>query len=201
MARTLYHLENCPGCEKVRLALALEKLEFTSHLVDPDDREPVRLISGQTQVPVLVEENGKVVLESNRILKYLARREDAGLLPRGRRDQELTWILIGHTDNVLGPICKSLKTRKSPDGENLGEDDLAVIERRLEHELGVLEGMLERGPFLFGERPTIADIGMHAHLNRLDHVRGLTIPDDLVRVSGWYYRVQSMGNPERAKRI
>ena len=75
MSRALYHLEKCPQCEMVRLALALGGLEHESHEIDPDDREPVRLVSGQTRVPVLVEENGKVLHDPHRILRHLAERK------------------------------------------------------------------------------------------------------------------------------
>jgi glutathione S-transferase len=185
----------------VRLALALGGLDHESREIDPNDREPVRLVSGQTRVPVLVEENGKVLHDTHRILRHLAEREGSELLPPGRRDQALTWILVDHADNLLAPLTKSLRRGTDPDGKPLGDDDFRVLEHRLNHELGVIEGMLERGPFLFGDRPTIADIGFHAYLNRLDGTRGLTIPDDLVRVAGWYRRVGSAAHPERVKRI
>jgi glutathione S-transferase len=52
-----------------------------------------------------------------------------------------------------------------------------------------MEGILERGPFLFGERPTVADVAAHAFLNRLPRGERDTVIVDYPRVSGWFDRV------------
>ena len=167
MARKLYHIERCPYCEKVRLALALVGLEYESHPVEPGDRSAVVEVSGQEKVPVLVEEDGKVLLESNRIIQRILEAPESDLVPSSRRDRSLTWVLVDRADATLAPLCSRLRRRKSPDGRELSEDDLSVLRRRLQEEIGVMEGILERGPFLFGERPTVADVAAHAFLKRL----------------------------------
>lgn len=190
MPATLYHLDRCPYCEKVRLSLALEGIEYESVIVDPDNREPVVKASGQSQVPVYVEENGEVFCGSNRIIRQLSRGPGTGLLPSGRRDQVLTWILVDRADSILGPLTSRLITRKDPDGGDLRDDDLLVLTRKLEEVLASLEGMLERGPFLFGDIPTAADIAAHAFLNRLELSGHDPIPEDLVRSRAWYRRLK-----------
>jgi glutathione S-transferase len=59
--------------------------------------------------------------------------------------------------------------------------------------------MLERGPYLFGERPTAADIVVHAFLNRLEHSRRYPIPDDLVRANAWYGRLKTLAGRRDGK--
>lgn len=188
MPRTLYHIESCPFCEKVRLALALEGLEYESHQIDPSDRSEVQRLSGQNKVPIMVEEDGTVILESNRILQRLVSEPKSVLVPPSRRDQALTWVLVDRADARLAPISYRLKEKRDPDGNPLTEEDLNVLRRRLQEELAVMEGILERGPFLFGERATVADVAAHAFLNRLPKAELEPLIAKFVRASGWYER-------------
>ena len=74
MARTLYRLEGCPFCEVVVDELDDLGLSFDSVWVEGmhSDRNEVRRVSGQRQVPVLVDdEHGVTMAESARILEYL----------------------------------------------------------------------------------------------------------------------------------
>ena len=190
MARTLYHVEDCPQCEKIRLALALERLEYESVTVDPSHGEMVREISGQEELPVFVDEDGTVFHDTNRILQRLAGRPGSKLLPDGRRDQMLTRVLVDRADSILAPLLYSIVRNEDPEGNSLREDDLLVLERRLEEELAVLEGLLERGPYLFGDHPTLADICTHAFLSQLPRFGGRPLPDSFLRVSSWYKRVK-----------
>jgi glutathione S-transferase len=189
VAIALYHLERCPNCEKVRLALELTNQPFESHVIDPDDRSEVRRLSGQSDVPLLVDHDGKVRVESNRILRHLALDEKTRLLPESRRDQELTWVLVERADLTLAPVRKGLATGVGPEGQPLSEDDRDVLRRRLDDELGVVEGILERGPFLFGDHATVADIAVHAYLNRLPAAERERAIAGYPRVAGWYLRV------------
>ena len=72
---TLYELESCPYCAKVRTKLADLDLEYESVLVprSHSERTEVEEISGQTGVPVLVDEaNGiDAMSESDDIVEYL----------------------------------------------------------------------------------------------------------------------------------
>ncbi|MDZ7730387.1 MAG: glutathione S-transferase N-terminal domain-containing protein [Natrialbaceae archaeon] len=73
-SRTLYRLEGCPFCELVVDALEERDLPFESVWVEAmhSDRNEVKRVSGQREVPVLVEEeNGITMAESARILEYL----------------------------------------------------------------------------------------------------------------------------------
>ncbi|UIP01138.1 glutathione S-transferase N-terminal domain-containing protein [Halobaculum sp. CBA1158] len=71
----LYELEGCPYCAKVKNKLAELGLEYDSVMVPQshDERTEVEEVSGQTGVPVLVDEEHGVdgMPESDDIVEYL----------------------------------------------------------------------------------------------------------------------------------
>ena len=69
----LYQFEGCPYCSKVRSKLSELQLDFIARQVQPNGaREKVQEISGQTGVPVLVDNKNDVVMnESSDIVDYL----------------------------------------------------------------------------------------------------------------------------------
>ena len=72
----LYQFEDCPFCARVREALDALGLDYvvrTEPRAHPL-RKRVKAVSGQTQVPVLVDpERKQVVVESEVIIEYLGR--------------------------------------------------------------------------------------------------------------------------------
>ncbi len=74
MTLTLYRLEGCPYCEYAVDALEELDLEFESIWVEGlhSKRDEVKRVSGQRQVPVLVDdEYGVTMAESDRIVEYI----------------------------------------------------------------------------------------------------------------------------------
>jgi glutaredoxin len=73
----LYELEGCPYCAKVKRKLDDLGLEYESHMVarSHDDRTEVEAVSGQTGVPVLVDNDNGIegMPESDDIVAYLDR--------------------------------------------------------------------------------------------------------------------------------
>lgn len=71
----LYELEGCPYCEKVKRKLDELGLEYESHYVPSvrSQRTKVKELSGQNQVPVIVDEEHGVdgMNESDDIVRYL----------------------------------------------------------------------------------------------------------------------------------
>ena len=71
----LYELEGCPFCAKVKRKLDELGLEYESHMVprSREERTEVEAVSGQTGVPVLVDEEHGVegMPESEDIVRYL----------------------------------------------------------------------------------------------------------------------------------
>jgi len=74
MTHTLYRLEGCPYCEKIASKLQELDLDYHSVWVEAmhSRRNRVKEVSGQRQVPVLIdEEHGATLAESDRILEFL----------------------------------------------------------------------------------------------------------------------------------
>ncbi len=71
----LYELDGCPYCAKVIRKLDELGLEYDSHMVprSHDERTEVQEVSGQTGVPVLVDDEHGVegMPESDDIVEYL----------------------------------------------------------------------------------------------------------------------------------
>jgi glutathione S-transferase len=77
----LYRFPYSTNVERVALALAHKGVEVESVSIDPADRSPVRAVSGQDRVPVLVD-GDEVITDSTRILHHLERRfPDPPLFP------------------------------------------------------------------------------------------------------------------------
>jgi glutathione S-transferase len=74
MTMTLYRLEGCPYCELVVDRLEELDVDYDSVWVEGlhSRRNEVARVSGQRQVPVVVDEDrGVTMAESSRILEYL----------------------------------------------------------------------------------------------------------------------------------
>ncbi len=71
----LYEIDGCPFCVKVVNKLEELGLDYESHKVPPShaQRDEVEAVSGQTGVPVLVDEENGVegMPESDDIVEYL----------------------------------------------------------------------------------------------------------------------------------
>ena len=53
--RILFRLEGCPYCRNAEEALDAAMVEYEKYEIDPGDRSIVKLLSGQSTVPILVE--------------------------------------------------------------------------------------------------------------------------------------------------
>lgn len=68
----VYQFEGCPYCSKVRSKLTELGIDFIARQVDKNDRSRVEEVSGQTNVPVLVDPNTDTTMpESDDIVDYL----------------------------------------------------------------------------------------------------------------------------------
>ena len=71
---TLYRLQGCPFCERVVRTLKDLDVDYRSRFVEAkhSERDVVQRISGNREVPVIVDHNTGVTMgESARIVKYL----------------------------------------------------------------------------------------------------------------------------------
>lgn len=69
----VYQFEQCPYCSKVRKKLTEMQIDFVARQVEANgNREKPKELTGETQVPVLVDNNTDTVMnESDDIIEYL----------------------------------------------------------------------------------------------------------------------------------
>jgi glutathione S-transferase len=143
-------------------------------------------------IPTLLDE-GRVLWESNTILRYLAARYGSGSLweaDPGRRAEGEKWMDWQIT--VLAPSMTPLF--KQHVRVPAGERDQAVMDRSFREAaraFGILDGALAKAPWLGGGRFTVADIpcGVLAY-------RWMTLPIErpaLPALADWYGRLAERG--------
>ena len=67
----VYRIPFSTNVERVALAAGHKGLEIDWVDVDPNDRSPIEAVSGQQLVPVLVTDDGEVVVDSPVILDWI----------------------------------------------------------------------------------------------------------------------------------
>lgn len=170
----LYDYAASGNCFKVRLLLA--------HLGREYERVPIDIFDGDTltpefeklnphrSTPVLELADGRVVIESNALLWYLA--SETPFLPSDAFGQAevCRWLIYEQTDVM--PMIGGLRFRLLT-GRFEPESEAAELRRRGAHEaLAIIDGHLRSRPFLAAERYTIADIAVYAYAH-VAHEAGL----------------------------
>jgi glutathione S-transferase len=165
MTLTLYDYAASGNCYKVRLLLA--------QLGRPYERVPVDIFDGDTltdefaalnpqqSTPVLVLPDGRVLVESNAILWYLA--AGTPYLPDDHVAQAevCRWLIYEQTDvmYMIGGLRFRLLTSRFAAGSEAAQERLAGAHQALE----LVDRHLGEHPFLAADRYTIADIAVFAY--------------------------------------
>jgi RNA polymerase-associated protein len=195
----LYRFRYSTNVERVALALVYKGIEVESVEIDPADRTPVRELSGQDLVPVLVDGDA-VVTDSSRILRHLEERfPDPPLFPvepaaRAEVDVFIDWFNRAwkREPNLIADALE----RGAGDGA-----DVARWSARLQRRLDLFEGLLSGREHLFGEFGA-ADCAAWPFLryavaiepdddevfHRVLHER-MTLDDDHANLRAWIARV------------
>jgi glutathione S-transferase len=186
----LYQFEYSPYARKVRLLLELLPRKHELVEVGYTDREELaRLTGGYIYVPVLVEDDGRVFVESRAICEHLLASESARhLVP-----SPLEGPIWAYADFADGPLENVLFRIASPKIRDLRHSGFAralyvlVKERKFgagcvdawERNRGELIAearrllaptlrTLEARPFLFGDAPTLADAALYGSCAMLE---------------------------------
>jgi glutathione S-transferase len=179
----LYRFRHSPYARKVQTLLDL--LDIRYELVDVaygERNELASLTGGYVYVPVLVDDDGTVVTESRDIsARLLARAEASWLVP-----SPLEGPIWAYADFVDGPLEDILFRISSPDVRDTwpspSDRALYVLSKERKFGAGCVDqwlrdrellcararrllapsfSTLRKLPFLFGERPTLADASLH----------------------------------------
>ncbi len=139
------------------------------------------------KVPVL-RDRGKVVLESNTIVRYLAQTYGikswlpSGAFERSQCDQWMDWSIDRFEQAFVGVFWGHYRT-PAADRDN---DAIAKSVVDCENCLELLSQQLANKAFLLGTNPTVADIATGVFLHRLISMDlTIDVPDNINR---WYQR-------------
>ncbi len=195
--RCLYHLWLSPFSRKIRVSLLEKKLDFDLKFEKVWERRADFLaLNPAGQVPVLVEEDGTVLADSNVISEYLEEvypefpllGRDAKLRAEVRRlvawfDHKFNFEV---TVNLVGE-----KVEKRFLG--LGQPNSAAIRAgyaNLETHMAYIAYLSERRKWLAGDKFSLADIAAGVHLSTLDYIDDVPW-DKHPQVKDWYVRIKS----------
>src|SRR3974390_2241090 len=67
----LYMFEHCSLCFRVRTTAALKGVHLQQEVVLDDDSETMIALVGKRQIPILVKDDGKPMLESMEMVKHI----------------------------------------------------------------------------------------------------------------------------------
>jgi glutathione S-transferase len=154
----LFRFAHSTNVERVALALAHKGLEVESVWVDPADRTPVREVSGQELVPVLVDDEGTVRVESMDIVRWLDEGwPDPPLYRRDDPAREAELLIFVEWFNRVWkwpPNAIAAELERA-------EPDQALIEELGAHMLrwlDLFEALLAGRDYLFGDTFSAADV-------------------------------------------
>jgi glutathione S-transferase len=145
----VYRIPFSTNVERVALALAHKGLEVEWEDVDPANRSAVERVSGQSLVPVLVDD-GRVIVDSTVIIRHLEELQpEPPLFPRDEaRRAELDVFLDWFNRVWKRPPNEIEAERGKPEPDQLRIEELG---RKLAGSLDLFEGMLAGRDYLFGE--------------------------------------------------
>ena len=195
--RTLYHVWLHPFSRKVRLALAEKKLDFDLQIEKIWERRTAFLAMNPAgDVPVLVEEDGTILSNSQVICEYLEEvYPDTNLLGRDAIQRAETRRLVSWfdvkfnrevTDNLVGEkLMKRFLKMGEPHGPSI-----RAGHANIHYHLDYIGFLCEKRKWLAGEQFSLADITAAAHLSSIDYI-GDVPWDEHHAARDWYSRVKS----------
>ncbi len=195
--RVLYHLWLSSFSRKTRIALAEKKLEFTLEVEQVWERRREFLAMNPAgQVPVLVEEDGTAIADSDAICEYLDETYPEppliGETPLQRAEVRrlAAWFDTKFQREVSANLVGEKVLKKFL---NLGEPDSNTIRAGLanvHYHLDYIGYLMERRDWLAGGRFSLADIAAAAHLSAVDYLGDVPWKEH-PPAKDWYARVKS----------
>lgn len=197
--RCLYHLWLSPFCRKVRLVLSEKGLDFDMKVEKIWERRPEFLAMNPAgQVPVLVEDDGTVLVDSGAICEYLEETHPDSDKPmygtdpvaRAEVRRLLAWFDIKFYREVTNCLVGE-KIQKRFLG--LGHPDSNAIRAghaNIHTHLDYIAWLTERRSWLAGDMFSLADIAAAAHISCLDYI-GDVPWDEHPEARDWYARMKS----------
>jgi glutathione S-transferase len=163
----VYRIPFSTNVERVALALGHKGVEVEWFDVDPADRTPVVEVSGQELVPVLVTDDGDVLTDSPRILRWIEEWfPEPPLEPRDPHERACVEIFCAWFNRVW----------KRPPNLIAEGDESPELVAELRGSMDLFEELLHDRDYLFGDF-TLADVTAFPFLK---YAFGLDEDDDEV---------------------
>ena len=145
----VYRVPFSTNVERVALAAGHKRLQVDWVDVDPVDRGDVERASGQLLVPVLVE-NGRAVVDSTQILRYLeARSPEPPLFPAEPARRAELEVFLAWFNRVWKRAPNKIEAERNKGAPDHGRID--ALGHALTAALDLFEDLLHGRDYLFGE--------------------------------------------------
>lgn len=195
--RRLYHLWLSPFSRKVRLVLGEKGLDYEL-VAEPvwERRTEFLTLNPAGTVPVLAEEDGPVIAESQAICEYLDEiapdKPLVGFDPATRAEtRRLTaWFDLKFNAEVTNNLVTERVMKRFM---KMGEPNSAAIRaglHNIRYHLDYIAYLTERRRWLAGDDFSLADITAAAHLSCIDYL-GDVLWEAHQGTKDWYVRVKS----------
>lgn len=193
--RKLYHLWLHPFSRKVRLVLAEKGLEFDLEVEKVWERRTEFLaLNPAGDVPVLIEEDGTTLANSQVICEYLEEvYPDVNLLgddpvQRAETRRLASWFDVKFnrevTDNLVGEKLMKLYMKM---GEPHGPA-VRAGHANIHYHLDYIGFLTEKRAWLAGDELSMADIAAAAHLSAVDYI-GDVPWEEHAAARAWYEKM------------
>lgn len=195
--RTLFHLWLHPFSRKVRIVLAEKDLEFELQIEKVWERRTEFLaLNPAGDVPVLVEQDGTTLANSQVICEYLEEvYPEQNLLghdpvQRAETRRLVSWFDVKFnrevTDNLVGEkLMKRLLQMGEPHGPSI-----RAGHANIHYHLDYIGFLTEKRTWLAGDKFSLADITAAAHLSAIDYI-GDVPWEEHEAAREWYAKVKS----------
>lgn len=197
--RTLYHYWLCPFSRKIRLILAEKKLDFGVETERMWERRPEFIdLNPAGKVPLLVDLNGTVVVDSMAIAEYLDEAYPerlligSGLSQRAEVRRLSAWFDDKFAQEVSVSLIleKVLKKHIYKDHSGPNSAILRLIKTNVHDHLTYISWLVDRRKWLAGDEFSLADVTAAAHLSVVDYLGD--VPWDKYELAkDWYVRIKS----------
>lgn len=195
--RTLLHLWLHPFSRKVRVALSEKKLSFDLKIEKVWERRTEFLaLNPAGDVPVLIEQDGTTLANSQVICEYLEEvYPEINLLghdpvQRAETRRLISWfdVKFNHevTDNLVGEkLMKRFLKMGEPHGPSI-----RAGHANIHYHLDYIGFLTEKRKWLAGDNFSLADITAAAHLSAVDYI-GDVPWEEHQAAREWYTKVKS----------
>lgn len=195
--RTLYHLPLSPFCRKIRIILREKNLDCELRPERTWERRPEFLaMNPACEVPVLVEPDGRVIVDSSAIAEYLEEtyreRLLIGMDPVARAEVRrlVQWFdLKMHREVTMNLVGEKMLKRMMGYGTP-NSSAIRAGHANIHYHLDYIAYLVERRRWLAGDHFSLADVAAAAHLSVLDYIGDVPWGQHEV-AKDWYARIKS----------